>query len=1335
GSSLFRIETAPERKEVEREFHTAVAELLDSDGHLYQPVVEVTFRYREASETTWSYSQPMPTDGGVATWTEFTVTKAGVYEVEAWTTSGQVGTTQRAEFKPGDISVERTLASLEVSRSAAFANGLATVEAVMTARDRFDNSIPGVTLGFETMHDVPFGAIFAGNGLKTIEDVSGADGKVRVYLTSQAEGKFDVRGWVLDTSSPRPYQQASFTLDVVASDKSEFSVARTEGNESPDKAIANGRDSYTATIVLRNADSVPINGVSGTVYFTPIDRTDISEQPIDFVTGTQPNRPVGEAQVPLTTLKAGKYRVSVKIGAADVATQPGGSQLTVEVDYVAGPPVLANARWDASQARVLSDGMSTHWATVWVEDANRNLVPDHPVTFQLDPAGSAFFVSPAPDPQDAKTITVRTSALGVAHVTVANNVPETVEIVGSLSIGEVGRANFLFTTEGPSAAHSNWTVATGTRVADDRDSFLVTVTVRDSSPSHLLVPNVPVSFTLPPGVRIEETDLTTNDQGELSVHIVSTKSGPQPVSASVGGGRIPPETRTLQFVPGVVAPNFSTLHTTTSNVPSDGETAHAAWVIVRDRYSNPVPGAQVSFEIEDRTAVPGPVLDGGTTTAVVTSCDPSATNQPSWCEFAGQALVYITSREPGTFEVSGKLAGVHVNDSPGRVTFASGPADPGHSLYAITPLATGSNAVTVTASGLAQDAYTLTVEAFSAADLPVEAAQVRLIGLSDSVNSDQPRTAATGLASSDHFGAFTWKLTSTVAAEFRGQVQVNTARGWQNVGTEFLVRFNAGPPNPGYSQLSIPTAAGGATKVADNVQTHQAVAALEDGEHNPVPNHQVRFEWSYQGPSGEVRGTGTATSDDDGLARFDFASPVAGVWTIDAFAATGRISNSPQQARFVTGTPSDMTSELTSPAQPARANGEGSQVVTAWLRDTLGSPASCWNGLVEIPCTVTFRIPTGTWTMVGTDRRDGPVSVSLPAGLSGSPTAGQVSITVYGVQGQWHVYGSVGSMAITKADGVTSLSPDGAPARVRFTDATPPEVPAVRPPNGESLRGQVPEEDLEDAAAGELEVIVIDPATDEEIARCPVDEFGRFACDLPNLPDGMEVVVIVEDLSGNRSSESTQIIDAIPPDVPPPTPSAGADLSGIGLEVGNQIIVRDADGTELCRTEVEEGLIWRCDLEPDKVEGDHVVIEEEDPATNVTTRPWRIGVPRIAVTEPTRNEGDTQTVTGENFQPGEEVTAVMHSDPYVIGTTIADADGRVTFTWKIPAGTPDGVHTVELSGPLSGSVIQPFNVAMLVFTGVSGIVPTVGVAAGAILAGWWLLLLAARRRRREEQTA
>ncbi|MDR0366057.1 MAG: hypothetical protein LBH68_04430, partial [Bifidobacteriaceae bacterium] len=179
GSSLFRIATAPERKEVDREFHTAVAELLDSDGHHYQPVVEVTFRYREASETNWSYSQPVPTDGGIATWTEFTVTKAGVYEVEAWTTAGQVGTTQRAEFKPGDVSVEHTLASLEVSRSAAFANGRATVEAVMTARDRFDNSIPGVTLGFETLHEVPFGAIFAGSGTKTIQDVSGADGKVR----------------------------------------------------------------------------------------------------------------------------------------------------------------------------------------------------------------------------------------------------------------------------------------------------------------------------------------------------------------------------------------------------------------------------------------------------------------------------------------------------------------------------------------------------------------------------------------------------------------------------------------------------------------------------------------------------------------------------------------------------------------------------------------------------------------------------------------------------------------------------------------------------------------------------------------------------------------------------------------------------------------------------------------------------------------------------------------------------------------------------------------------------------------------------------------------------
>ncbi|MCL2317034.1 MAG: DUF11 domain-containing protein, partial [Actinomycetia bacterium] len=65
--------------------------------------------------------------------------------------------------------------------------------------------------------------------------------------------------------------------------------------------------------------------------------------------------------------------------------------------------------------------------------------------------------------------------------------------------------------------------------------------------------------------------------------------------------------------------------------------------------------------------------------------------------------------------------------------------------------------------------------------------------------------------------------------------------------------------------------------------------------------------------------------------------------------------------------------------------------------------------------------------------------------------------------------------------------------------------------------------------------------------------------------------------------------------------------------------------------------------------------------------------------------GGVASVTGSGFLPGESVTATMYSDPVVIGTQTADADGNVAFTWAVPSDTAPGDHTVGLVGASSGA--------------------------------------------------
>jgi len=52
----------------------------------------------------------------------------------------------------------------------------------------------------------------------------------------------------------------------------------------------------------------------------------------------------------------------------------------------------------------------------------------------------------------------------------------------------------------------------------------------------------------------------------------------------------------------------------------------------------------------------------------------------------------------------------------------------------------------------------------------------------------------------------------------------------------------------------------------------------------------------------------------------------------------------------------------------------------------------------------------------------------------------------------------------------------------------------------------------------------------------------------------------------------------------------------------------------------------------------------------------------------------------------------MYSEPYVIGTKAADANGGVSFTWTLPATTEPGEHRVVLVGEQSGTAERAFTV-------------------------------------------
>ncbi len=116
----------------------------------------------------------------------------------------------------------------------------------------------------------------------------------------------------------------------------------------------------------------------------------------------------------------------------------------------------------------------------------------------------------------------------------------------------------------------------------------------------------------------------------------------------------------------------------------------------------------------------------------------------------------------------------------------------------------------------------------------------------------------------------------------------------------------------------------------------------------------------------------------------------------------------------------------------------------------------------------------------------------------------------------------------------------------------------------------------------------------------------------------------------------------------------------------------------------------------------------------------------------TVSAGGTVTLTGGGYLPFSTVTLVMYSDPVVLGTTEADADGNISATVTLPAGI-SGEHTLVASGVDPSG--QPHNLTMAVTVAAGAGLPNTGASIALPALGGLValgagggLIFAARRR-------
>ncbi|PZF22096.1 hypothetical protein DEJ05_15710, partial [Curtobacterium sp. MCLR17_045] len=328
---------------------------------------------------------------------------------------------------------------------------------------------------------------------------------------------------------------------------------------------------------------------------------------------------------------------------------------------------------------------------------------------------------------------------------------------------------------------------------------------------------------------------------------------------------------------------------------------------------------------------------------------------------------------------------------------------------------------------------------------------------------------------------------------------------------------------------------------------------------------------------------------------------------------------------------------------------------------TLADPTGPITGTAEPGAIVIVRDPAGN--ELGRDRANeaGDFSVRLDAPLPEGAT----------------------DLVVVAADAVGNES-GPATATAVVPDTTAPDAPVVERQDLATPTGPV----VGTAEPGSI--VIIRDRDGDEIGRGEANDDGDFSVELDEpLTEGDHgLEVVAQDDAGNESAPSPVTVtapDVTAPDAPTSTtPEFLADGTGPftgSAEPGSTVIVRDADGNELGRTEARDDGQFTVVLDEPLDDGAHdleLVAQDEAGNTSEPT-PVTVDVDDDApnapiVTGPTDLADGKGPITG-TAEPGSTVI-IRDEDGNQIGRGEANDDGD--FSIELDEPLDDGAHHLEL---------------------------------------------------------
>jgi hypothetical protein len=1312
----------------------------------------------------------------------FTTPTAGLYTVYAGLAG--LGDTPRQVIGSGLVVVEFTaIRNPDLSQSFLHGSdatpklvggndpaGVHFAEIVVRDASTSHNPIPNL--------DVEF-TIAGVTGPRTVTAQTGPDGVARIELTSQRTGDTYVTARALDeTAQPpawvtvpvrtwnsQPASRLTLVWDTTtpAPDKSSFVVS--QGNRTAD-----GHDPHTITVTVLDEFENGVAGQAANIHAVPVP----ADQHVvigTFVALNPDSYPFDGLYVAnVTSTVDGDKTIAVTLGTDPVDVGILGRDVA---RFVAGNPDPARSWFEVDPAPATADGIDTVAVRAVLRDQSDNGATGRAGLLH-DPVAQASGVDPS---KVTVTSFVEGSVAGeyVAYVKATQVARYTVSVdyddptVGTTvglrhvipatpTTSEVIVNNIAqFVADDPSPGHSTLSVSQGE--VEVGGTHTATVVVRDGLDNP--VGGVDVRFWTDPDITADGSITpvggvvaTAEGTGIAQIVLRTTHADRYTVFATI----VDPDTGlpagvrysgqvSVVFVAGPPSSTTSTLDIPTEGVDpvevANGENRHTATVTVRDSDLNPVPGQRATF----RVVPPGGTLADAQELTSGASGPDGVASVTFNATVAGVYTVY------GYITVSGSLD--QVSQSPKTATFVPGPPDPLKSVIVVQV------PKTVEANGIDRTTAIVTLR-----DKDDNVTGPAGAGHHVTVIT----TVGTASAATDNGdGTYTVTLTSTTA----GLANV----GFELDGVASQVRDTA-------TFVATPTAPvlryGNASTVAGSAQPGNTIRVFgPDGSEVCVTlaGSDGRFVCQPLNPAG-AHGTVLSVTSAVTVGGRTFTSAPSSV-TVDAVAPDQPHVN-PSDGGTVTGehpepgttvviTDEDGSTELcrtvvgadgTFVCEPLDPRpGDGDKIVVVVVDDS-DNPSEPWIEVIDDSPPDRPHVEETDGSVIYGDGEEGSHIVITDGG-------GNV---VCETDADARTGGFSCTPTIPLEDGdevhVTATDPAGnvSDEEIRVVDQSTVPSPFINPTNGETVTGR---------GVPGLEITVRFP--DGSSATTTVRTDGTWQLRSPDgyRPTDGDNLTVTQSRQFNQagakvSAPATIRVDRTAPDIPTVNPSDGTTISGTG-EPGATVVIRDSDGKQLGQTVVEANGEWTARLEPAAAEGSTVTVTQTDPAGN-QSKPvtLRVGKIRIVVDVPLLRNLETQTVHVYNLQPGEKVTATMYSDPYNLGTMVADATGSAVYKFDIPIDTTDGAHHVEATGEFSGKAVSGyFNVVppqapvipatatvtptitytatptitptvavepkTMPKTGAEGMIPAAGGALGALLAGLFLILAATKRRHQIEQ--